>query len=179
MKTQTSFAEKALPATANSVLRPGNGTWVQVEGFVPLRRQAVGGKVPLPSSNAQPPFRPAAMTRLKPLTCALCTCLTIRQAGVTGWAARGAADAGEHPAAVTASPVIASAVAAPATARRSFRDPRQFVTTFRSTLSAMCSSNSIASIQMSGPIWRGAAIASLQLRLRRAPPDGVAPVTAS
>src|SRR6516164_5648420 len=61
VKTQTSLAEMALAATTDSVLRPGNGTWVQVEGLDPLRRQAVGAEFPLlPRSNAHPPFRPAA-----------------------------------------------------------------------------------------------------------------------
>src|SRR5580692_8243731 len=62
VNTQTSLAEMALAATTNSSLLPGNGTWVQVD---PLRRQAVGPDVPLPRLNAQPPFLPAAMTKLK------------------------------------------------------------------------------------------------------------------
>ena len=153
VKAQTSLTEMALAATTTSPLLPGNATWVQVEGLDPLRRQAVGPEVPLPWLKAQPPFRPAAMTTLKPLSGPLCTCLTIRQTGIAGWAVRGAARAEEEAAPVTASAAIARRLAVAAVARRTLPRPGsrlarcRFAATFRSVLSASCSSNSTASIQ--------------------------------
>jgi hypothetical protein len=116
VKAQTSAEELAPAATTLSLLRPGNATLVQVEGFDPPRCQAVGAELPSLLSNAQPPFLPTVMITLKD---PWGTRLTIRQAGIMGCALLGAARAGQDAAPVTASPATASpATASPATASR-------------------------------------------------------------
>ena len=91
VKAQTSAEELAPAATTLSLPWPGNATLVQVEGFDPLRCQAVGAELLSLLSNAQPPFLPTAMTTLKDPAG---TRLTIRQAGIMGCALLGAARAG-------------------------------------------------------------------------------------
>jgi hypothetical protein len=116
VKAQTSAEELAPAATTLSLPWPGNATLVQVEGFDPLRCQAVGAELLSLLSNAQPPFLPTAMITLKD-PCG--TRLTIRQAGIMGCALLAAARAGKDVAPVTASPVTASPVtASPVTADR-------------------------------------------------------------